>query len=117
MNPVRNLKLVILKKDEDFEKNRFSRSFSGRFLRLRKTGFLNQNFPRFGFIVPKKILPKVTERNKVKRRLKGIILKIISNVVLVDVLIFPQKNSIKAKYIDLEQDLYYLFKVSGLWKK
>jgi len=111
-----NLKLVILQKEADFDKVRFSRSFSGRFLRLRKTGSINQNFPRFGFIVPKKILPKVTDRNKVKRRLKSIIWKVLGELRPIDILLFPQKGSIKARFIDLEKDFHYLIKISDLWK-
>lgn len=109
-------KLVILKKEADFDKVRFSRPFSGRFFRLRIAKALNQNSPRFGFIIPKKILPKVTDRNKVKRRIKSIIFRILAELRSIDVLIFPQKNSIKAKFVDLEKDFHYLLKTSDLWK-
>ena len=106
----------LLKTEADFGKFRSSRPFQGSTLKIRIVSSINQNIPRFGFIVPKKVLPKVTDRNVVKRRLKAILTKHHSHIKSVDVLFFPGKTALKKKFVDLEKEALELFKRANLWK-
>jgi ribonuclease P protein component len=108
-------KVVTLKSDKDFGHSRFKKSFSSPSLRMR-IAFGTQNIPRFGFIIPKKVMPKVTDRNKVKRRLKAIAGKHLDKLKNADILIFPQKASLKATFLNLETELVSDFKRLNLWK-
>jgi ribonuclease P protein component len=109
-------KLVFLQSDEDFDQFRRSKLITSPNLRVRVRFNTNQNTPRFGFIIPKKVLPKVTDRNKVKRRLKNFLGKNIVKMAAADYLFFPGKTSLKQKYQDLEQEIITLFKQARLWK-
>ncbi len=109
-------RLVMLASQADFARFRSSRSFSVQDLRIRVLSTLNQNAPRFGFIIPKKVLPKVTDRNVVKRRLKTILLKHSAQIKSHDVLFFPSAKILKMKFADLEKNVVQLFKRANLWK-
>jgi len=64
-----------LKKKKDFEKVfKEGKSFKNNFL-IVKINENNLNFPRFGFVVSKKVSNKSVERNKIKRRLREIVKK------------------------------------------
>jgi ribonuclease P protein component len=107
--------IIILKKEEDFKKFRQSKAFASQFLKLRiKAG--NQNTPRFGFIIPKKVISKVTARNKIKRRIKSILHQHLSSIKSLDVLIFPSAQIQKLKFKDLEQQTINLLRKANLWK-
>jgi ribonuclease P protein component len=108
-------KVVTLKSEKDFAHNRFKKSFSSPSMRVR-IGTSDQNIPRFGFIIPKKVMPKVTDRNKVKRRLKAIVGKNLVKLKIADILIFPQKSSLKLPMAGLEIELISNFKRLSLWK-
>ena len=110
------MKLVLLKTEADFAHNRFKKSFSSATLRVR-TALSSQNSPRFGFIIPKKVLPKVVDRNKVKRRLKSLLLKHQPSIKPFDILFFPQKTSLTRTYPELEAELLQIFKKLNLWKQ
>ncbi len=110
-------KLVFLNTDQDFTQFRQSKSVSSKNLRLRLRYNTNQNTPRFGFIIPKKILAKVTDRNKVKRRLKSLLLKHVLSIRPADYLFFPQKSALKTSFNDLDQEFVELFVKARLWKR
>ena len=107
--------LILLKTEADFAHRRFNKSLSSPSLRIR-TALRNQNQPRFGFIIPKKILPKVTDRNKVKRRLKNILTKHKKSIKPLDILLFPQAASLKKTTSDLESELIRDLQRLNLWK-
>jgi ribonuclease P protein component len=109
------MKLTLLKTESDFGHKRFNRSISTASLRIR-TALRSQNIPRFGFIIPKKVLPKVTDRNKVKRRLKSLLQRHQGSVKPFDVILFPQAASLKKTYSDLEKELIGGFKRLNIWK-
>lgn len=109
-------KLNLLKHDRDFSKFRGSRSFQGRTLRIRIVSTLNQNFPRFGFIVPKKILSKASDRNTLKRRLKTILARHQKELKGADILFFPAAVALKRTFADLEAETLQLFKNARIWK-
>ncbi|MGE5297967.1 MAG: ribonuclease P protein component [Acidobacteriaceae bacterium] len=100
--------LVFLKKQADFDLFRRSTTVSGRVLRIKIRHNTNQNQPRFGFIVPKKVLPKVTDRNRIKRRIKYLLEKHFATTKPDDYLIFPSKNALVTKTPELENELLRL---------
>ncbi len=109
-------KLVFLKTDDDFAQFRRSKQVSSKNLRLRVRFNTNQNLTRFGFIVPKKVLSKVTDRNVVKRRLKVIFQKHLESIRPADLLLFPGKSSLKVNFKDLELEVINLFISARIWK-
>jgi len=108
-------KLVTLQSERDFAHHKFKKSLSSPALRVR-VAQSPLAFPRFGFIIPKKVMPKVTDRNKVKRRIKSIVAKNLDHIKPADVLLFPQKNSLKLYFLDLQTELLTDLKKLGLWK-
>ncbi|MBI4363477.1 MAG: ribonuclease P protein component [Candidatus Doudnabacteria bacterium] len=110
-------KLVFLKTSQDFSKLRFpGPSYSSPFLRIR-VGRSHQNNPRFGFIVPKKTISRVVDRNLIKRRLKSIIAQSLEYFRPVDILIFPSQQAVKIQFRQLEEQALRLFKKAGIWKQ
>ncbi|MBI2356002.1 MAG: ribonuclease P protein component [Candidatus Doudnabacteria bacterium] len=114
---MRKSQLTTLKTEQEFNQFRHSRTFHSNSFRLRFTSRPNQNNPRFGFIVSKKIFPKVTKRNQVKRRLKRIVQLNLSNTKPADILLTVKNEAGGKRYRDLEQELLNLFKQAYLWKK
>ena len=110
-------RVITLKTEREFAQFKQTRAFHSNLFRLRFTSRLNQNTPRFGFIVPKKTVNKVVDRNLIKRRLKGILAKNIEHLRIADVLIFPNKQAIKIPFAELEDQVIILFKKAGLWKQ
>ncbi|MBI2607335.1 MAG: ribonuclease P protein component [Candidatus Doudnabacteria bacterium] len=107
-------RLKIIKQEKDFRQFRSGKSFQGPVLRIRIKS-ANQNTPRFGFIIPKKTVPKVTQRNKIKRRLKSILTNNLDFIKPVDVLLFPGAIAGKKKFRELEKQTVDLFKKAGIW--
>ncbi len=108
--------LVFLKTQQDFESFRASKSFQSAFLRIRVRTAQNQNSPRFGFIIPKKVLPKAADRNLLKRRMKVVLLKACPRLKATDVLFFPKSALLKKKFADLEKEIELIFTQARLWK-
>jgi len=108
-------KLILLKTDKDFSLFRTGKSYQTRLLKIR-VAFANQNQPRFGFIVPKKVLPKAVDRNLVKRRLKSILSGFDSQLKPLNVLIFPFAGAIKISFGDLKKEVENLFLKAKIWK-
>jgi len=106
-------KLHFIKNDADFKQFRSSKSYSSSLLKIRVVRARNQNHPRFGFIVPKKLVPKVVKRNLIKRRLKAILQKHVSEYKPCDVLIFPQARLAEAQFTKIEEEIIKLLKKSG----
>ena len=109
------MKLVLLKNTADFSHERYSRAFSGQYLRIRYAR-ASQNFPRFGFIIPKKVIAKATDRNKIKRRLKTIAKNQVAKIKPADVLLFPATKSLKVNYSVLVNDFNKVLSQAKLWK-
>ncbi len=108
--------LNLLKTDEDFAAFRRSSAFQTKLLKIRVRSALNQNIPRFGFIVPKKLVPKVVDRNKLKRRIKSILNAYSKKMRGVDVVFYPQKALLKINYPTLKLEIEELFTKARLWK-
>jgi len=107
--------LSVLKQEKDFARERFRKSFNSGSLRLRAANS-SQNHARFGFIIPKKVLPKAADRNKIRRRLKAILTKHQRRVFPADIIILPQAKSLKTSYSDLTNELLAGLKKLNLWK-
>lgn len=108
-------KPVFLKTEADFSIFKKSRSLASINLKIRWHVPHDQNHPRFGFIVPKKSVKNVTDRNLMKRRLKAIIAKYLSGIHAVDILFFPKPGTIKIKYKDLETETLDLFRKAKIY--
>jgi ribonuclease P protein component len=108
--------LKFLKTQTDFAAFRISKSFQNRFLKIRVHFRLNQNTPRFGFIVPKKVLPKVVDRNLIKRRIKSVLAKQASKLKAADVVFYPQRELVKKPFAELEAEIKDVFSKAKLWK-
>ncbi|HYC79805.1 MAG TPA: ribonuclease P protein component [Candidatus Binatia bacterium] len=111
-------KLVFLKSEQDFSNFKKSRSLVSANFRLRWyfPEQKNQNTPRFGFIVPKKTIKKVTDRNLVKRRVKSLLNRHITAIKPADILFFPKTGTIKLKFAELEQEVIGLLKKAGVYE-
>ncbi len=103
-------KLVFLKTEQDFSNFKKSKSLVSANFRIRWHIAENQNLTRFGFIVPKKAVKQVTDRNLIKRRVKAVLTKHISEFKPLDILFFPKPGTIKLKFADLEAELMDAFK-------
>lgn len=108
--------LVLLKSEEDFAAFRRSKGYSSEFLKLRVHFRPNQNVPRFGFIVSKKMAAKANVRNLLKRRLKAQLQKRLNKLQPVDFLFFPSAGLIKVKVKDLEAELDKIFTQAKVWR-
>jgi ribonuclease P protein component len=109
-------KMEWLKTQQDFESFRASKAYQTTLLKLRVHWSRNQNVTRFGFIIPKKVLPKVVDRNKLKRRLKTILLKFGPKTKPADVLLFPSNRALKLTFVQLEKEMELIFTQARLWK-
>jgi len=86
-----------------------------RFLVLKfKSNSLEQS--RIGFVVSKKISKKAVERNRIKRRLREIVKKEISELKNgIDLVFLVKKNIITAEFSEIEYSVKSLLKKSGLY--
>jgi ribonuclease P protein component len=110
------MKLVLITVQRDFKKDRFNKRFFGRYLKISlcsNSGFL---FPRFAIIIPKTILKKATDRNKIRRRIKYYLQKNLTLIRPFDVLFFVTPKIIKTKYQDVSKDIDEIFFKANLWK-
>ena len=105
-----------LKSDQDFESFKASKSYQTGFLKIRVHFSSDQNLPRFGFIVPKKVLAKATDRNLIKRRLKSILAKAAPRLKPVDILFFPRPQLLKRKFAEVAKEVELIFSNARLWK-
>jgi ribonuclease P protein component len=108
-------KLIFLKTEEDFSNFRKSRSLISANFKMRWHVPHDQNHPRFGFIVPKKTLKNVTDRNLIKRRLKALISRYSDGIKPVDILFFPKPGTIKLKFPDLEKEFLDLLQKARIY--
>jgi ribonuclease P protein component len=108
-------KPVFLKTEEDFGLFKKSRSLVSNNLRIRWHVPKSQNHTRFGFIVPKKVIKNVTDRNTIKRRLKSIFSKHLDHLSPVDILVFPKFSSVRIKFSDLENEVVGIFKQARIY--
>ncbi|MFA5013611.1 MAG: ribonuclease P protein component [Candidatus Paceibacterota bacterium] len=107
-----------LKKKKDFEKVfKKGASTKGAIFFLKAVFTQNQN-TRIGFVVSKKISNKAVVRNKVKRRLRAIMRKLILQIKDgYDMIIVASPIAKDSAISDMEKDITTIFKRSGLFKK
>ena len=109
-------KLVLLKTEQDFQAFRKSQSFQTKLLKIRVHFSQSQNIPRFGFIIPKKLVAKVVDRNLLKRRIKSALGKSVAKLKPADVVFYPQKALVKVTFAKLSEEVAQLFSQAKLWK-
>ena len=109
-------KLVLLKTEQDFQAFRKSKPFQTKLLKIRVHYSQSQNIPRFGFIVPKKLVAKVVDRNLLKRRIKSVLSRQVLRVKPADVVFYPQKALVKISFEKLSEEVNQLFTQARLWK-
>lgn len=73
--------------------------------------------PRFGFVIPNKVVPKATDRNRIKRVLsEGIRFQISSLIPLVDCVFLPKPPILKAYTADIMKEVAESFKKAKIVK-
>ncbi len=95
----------------DFYKlKKFGKRFSNQYFSISVVKESNLETPIFSVIVSKMIAKKSTQRNKLKRLAKSLIiknrLKLPSNIKC---LVFPKPSILTVKYSDLETEFLNLF--------
>jgi len=102
-------------KKADFDnifKNGKGRAGNFIFLKYRKN---NLNLFRVGFVVGIKISKKANIRNRIKRRLKDIVRKILADTVpKFDIIIVAKPKIIDKKYKEIKDELKFLFEESKI---
>ena len=107
--------ITIKKRSEFIRSNKFSKKiYTPNFIIQKLETNKNDNIPHFGFTITKKIGSAIV-RNKIKRRLKSIIRKLLKcednyfdlsfNYILI-----CKKEVVKVSYNDLENELMDRFK-------
>ena len=109
-------KLILLKTEQDFQAFRKSKGYQTKLLKIRVHYSPNQNISRFGFIIPKKLVAKVVDRNLLKRRIKSALGQAIGQVKPADVVFYPQKALVKRTFAQLTEEVNQLFSQAKLWK-
>lgn len=105
-----------LTKDRDFQRAYKGKGvktpfFSLRFILNRKGG------PRVGIVIGKKVSKKSTERNLLKRRVREILKKSISNIQgNYDIILAPLPQANKLSFKEAEKEITEMFKKAGILK-
>ena len=110
-------KINRLKKKKDFEKIlEKGKGYKEDFLYIKVIGNNLKN-SRFGFIVSKKFSKKAVVRNKIRRRLRGLIKIKLSNLKKgIDAAITVGPGLEISDFQDLEEKISRLFKKAGIIK-
>lgn len=92
------------------------KSFKTPFFNL-KIGRNEESVNRFAFIVSKKVDPRATERNQVKRKVRSCIEEIFDSIILGnDFIFYPTQISKSAKRGEILDEINKLFKENDLLK-
>lgn len=100
--------------EEVFKKGKgFERDFL--FLKIKKS---NSKKSKFGFVISRKINKKAVARNKIKRRLRGIIKGEISKIEPgVDAVLIVKKDIEKKDFLEIKKTTIRLLKEAGILKE
>lgn len=64
---------------------------------------------RYGLTIPKKIWPRAVDRNRVRRRVRAVLLAVLADPASgpksVDIVVFPRADALKAPAAAIEKDL------------
>lgn len=99
------IKIVALKKDEDFKKLLTGRKLSNKYFIMFSKKLLKKesNYLNLSIVAKKKIFSKAVDRNFCKRRLKNIVNQAIKNMSLnlnYSYLILAKENVLKKNYFE-----------------
>ena len=107
--------ITIKKRSEFIRSNKFSKKiYTSNFIIQKLESKKNENMPHFGFTITKKIGSAIL-RNKIKRRLKSIIRKLLKYKdkyfdLSFNYILICKKEIVKVSYDDLENVLMDNFK-------
>ena len=110
-------KALRLRSKRDFDKlYKIGKRVQTDHLRLWWAG-LGQNFPRFGFVVSKKQVKKIVERNRVKRILREEIKNFLPRIPKgTDMVFHIRGDKGKVGSVKIREELEKIFKISGIIK-
>ena len=99
------IKIVALKKDEDFKKLLTGRKLSNKYFIMFSKKLLKKesNYLNLSIVAKKKIFSKAVDRNFCKRRLKNVVNQAIKNMSLnlnYSYLILAKENVLKKNYFE-----------------
>jgi len=99
-----------LKKKKDFERT-FEKGYNVKgdtiYLKVLKT---EEPFSRIGFIVSKKVSLKAVERNKIKRRMRDSVKRILNTIGNnLDIIVTALPKIKKSKFEDIKEDITKTF--------
>lgn len=96
---------------------RNARVVHGQLLLLRVVATENQ-YPRVAFVVANKIAKKAIVRNKLKRRMREIVRKLLPHIIPYrDILLTAKKDAPTATFQALEAEIPFLFQKAGIIKQ
>ena len=107
--------ITIKKRSEFLRSNKYSKTINSPNIIIQKLeSKKNENMPRFGFTITKKIGSAIL-RNKIKRRLKSIIRELLKYKdkyfdLSFNYILICKKEIVKVSYDDLENELMDKFK-------
>ncbi len=104
-----------LTKEKDFE-NAFKKG-DAFFTKILGIKYIKNSLDdsRFGIIVGKKISKKATSRNKIKRQIREILRLQVSQIKAgYDIIIITRDSIINSDYWEIEKNIEYTFKKTGL---
>ena len=85
------------------------KSFSSPYLSL-KTAPTAENQSRFAFVVSSKVAKKAVDRNKIKRRARNIVQKLLVKIKKqINAIIFFKKGAEKLTFSELEKEINDIF--------
>jgi len=83
-------------------------------LKVYNTGF---DPSRFAVVIPASVYKKAVQRNKTRRRFKGIIQKHIKDIKnSFAVVIYPKKKESQVDFKEIEKELMFIFKKANILK-
>ena len=109
-----NIKISSLKKNEDFKSLLAGKKINNKYLTIfyKKLSYKNNNSLNISF-VPQKKIGNAVKRNKIKRRLKNMVLdicKIIKLNLNYSYLIIAKKKILEDKFKVIKEELLYVLK-------
>ena len=104
------IKIVALKKDEDFKKLLTGRKLSNKYFIMFSKKLLKKesNYLNLSIVAKKKIFSKAVDRNFCKRRLKNVVNQAIKNMSLnlnYSYLLIAKKNIIDGEFFDIKETI------------
>ena len=98
-----------------FERTRINKEghpVSGRYLTVISSPSPLLDYPRFAFLVSKKVSPLATDRNRIRRQFTEIVSSLLPKIKVKDYLLIPKKSALSCSYDLLDKDIQSILNVS-----